>query len=205
MSKTVKDFASFRTAWTKIVDRAQDGDTVMLIKVKGDARNGLGGDFPYLKSVTLPCYSVWGKWDEYVSTRDSAKKDLKDAFEFALKSDRPDQTLLLNSIQGASKYFVGRPGRHMLVLETDGLEDYDSTRFAQGRLTADKEREIIARQRLSEIAARLKGAEVWFVAAGCDSIAKAREVENFWSLYFHSMGAYLPPHRYSGDLVDYQR
>ena len=127
MSKTIKDFASFQAAWNEVVDDAKDGDTVMLIKVKGDARNGQSGEFPYLARATMPCYSMFGTWAKYLIAQNATKKNLRGAFGAALQSERPNQTLLLNSLGGVAKYFAGRSGSKLLILETDGLEDYEST------------------------------------------------------------------------------
>src|SRR5579863_9655304 len=86
-SKTVKDYGAFRKAWNEVVDSAKDGDTVMLVVVKGDSRDGQSGEFPYRERVTMPCYSILGTWNKYVAAREAARKRLIEAFGSALQSE----------------------------------------------------------------------------------------------------------------------
>ncbi len=204
-SLTVHYFQAFRQAWQSVISHSEDGDTIVLAVVKESAGGGSGGDFPYLERQDLPCYSVLETREAYQAKRAAVIKRLEQAFDEALKQRKGKQTLLLSSVRSAAKYFPNHGGPHLLVVASDGLEDSDTAKFDTMKFSVDASAKIIDRERTKELRDQMSHVSVYFVAAGSPSDERAKQVEQFWLSYFKAVGADLPPHRYAGSLINFQR
>jgi hypothetical protein len=180
---TVQHFDAFRRAWIRTVAELRDGDHVVLAVVKGDARGGPGGAFPYLIERTMPAYSIWKPYEEYRKEKAAVEKELLAAFETALTVGRFDKTLLLSSVRSLAEHLAsGAGGPRVIIIAPSFLS----------RLIAD-ERNLLRD--------KLKGVEVHVVAAGAATDKKALEVRRFWEALFRATGARLTPSWYAGELI----
>jgi hypothetical protein len=198
---TVQHFDAFRRAWIRTVAELRDGDHVVLAVVKGDARGGPGGAFPYLIERTMPAYSIWKPYEEYRKEKAAVEKELLAAFETALTVGRFDKTLLLSSVRSLAEHLASDAGGpRVIIIASDMLEDSEYGAFEQRAITPSFLSRLIADER-NLLRDKLKGVEVHVVAAGAATDKKALEVRRFWEALFRATGARLTPSWYAGELI----
>lgn len=201
---TVRYFDSFRRAWIRTVMELRDGDRVVLAVVKGDARGGRGGVFPFLLERTVPAYSIFRPHEEYRKAKAAVQKELLGAFDAAVSVGRFDQTLLLSSVRSLAEHLaMDEGGARVFVIASDMIEDSELADFERPIAPAVRSR-LIANER-SLLRDKLRGVEVHVVAAGAATDAKALEARGFWEAYFQAMGARMAPSWYAGELIGLRR
>ncbi len=130
------------------------------------------------KKIALMKDEVLQKVDELVIGREARPRVLK--------------TDIMSSIILASNIFKRYPGaRHILVIFSDMIEDSESYNFEAVKLTDQKIKEIIGKEKNRGMIAELSGVRVYVTGAQARSLEMYNSIKKFWTEYFKESGAEL--------------
>ena len=199
VSASVKDFAAYRDAWSKITATLQPGDRLVLAQISDHTYTAFR---PVLDSE-IPTFSYWRDNKLIQETRVKALRETFAAtLDRSLNAPRSSRTDIFGALLAAEKVFKGdhRPGT--LVLLSDMLED-DEYNFEKARISDSFAGEVIAKTSRERRLPDLAGAAVYVAGASAKNMRKACEVQNFWLAYIKAANGRLIPEHYGPALVNF--
>ncbi len=200
VSASVKDFAVYREAWSKIVGALQPGDRVVLAQISDRTYTG----FRPLLDCEVPRFSAWRDNKlVYEKERQSLEASFASALDRSLRGPRAQKTDIFGALQEAEKVFKGdrRPGT--LILLSDMLEDSEVYNFEKQRFSDDFVRRTIADAAREGRLPDLSGATVYVAGASARSAARAEDVQKFWLAYTKAANGKLSRENYGPALMNF--
>lgn len=199
ISASVKDYGPYRDAWSKIMDRLQPCDRVLL----GPISDRTLTNFRPLVDCEIPSYNYWlDVRENYEEAMDKARGLIAGGVGKAEKMPRAGKTDIMNALWLAGQVFAGDPRKPIVVLFSDMMEDSATADFEKVCLDeATAKRLIDQKKRLGELPA-LRGARVNVVGASSRTAEKALEVERFWIRFVHDAGGVLAPENYGPAMLN---
>jgi hypothetical protein len=200
VSASVKDFAVYRDAWSKIVASLHPCDRVILAQISDrtytDFRPALDYEMPRLS---------W--WRDNKLTNEARLKDAKATFEKkfndSLAGSRSAHTDIFGALLEAGKLFKGDRREPVLVLLSDMLQDADGYDFEKLAMSEEFTKRVIADVKGRAEIPDLSGASVYVAGASARSTRQACAVEQFWLAYAKAGNARLTSERYGPALLNF--
>jgi len=196
----MRDFQGHRDAWARILEHLSEGDRIVLGRISEETYT----HFRPVADRELPVFHALtdNKLDYEEKVR-AVRKELAEAIDKALASERSPRTDVMNTLLVAAQIFGGDPRRRVLVLLSDMLEDSSEYSFEKQRITAPFIAKAIDARRQRKALADLGGATVYVAGASAVTAAKAQEVQRFWVDYIAASNGRLAPQNYGPALVNF--
>ena len=212
MSISSQGFKDQYREWTgKIIERLNEGDAIVLIKIM-EASQG-GGGTSVNESVTLSRIPAdmqnnelikekvrRKREEELVAKRTQVAKKVEDYLKTQKSSAKRSE--IMGAIAAAGKIFrqYGKQ-KSVLVVFSDMVEDSSLYNFEKLKLTEKKTREIIDNEKSRKAYPNLSGVKVLVVAPSTMNDARYTEITNFWLAYFRGAGAVFERDDYTNMLA----
>jgi len=199
ISASVNDYGPYREAWSKIIERLQPGDRVLL----GPISDRTLTNFRPLVDCEIPSYNYWlDVRENYEEALNKTRGLLAEGIAKAEKMHRAAKTDIMNALWLAGQVFAGDPRKPLIVLFSDMIEDSDTADFETIRLDESTTTRLIdQKKRRAELPA-LRGARVYVVGASSRTAEKALEIERFWIRFVREAGGVLAPENYGPAMLN---
>jgi hypothetical protein len=202
ISCSVRDFTSYREAWSRIVPQLDGGDRLVLARIGKDTYT----HFSPVLDVELPAFNAFTDNSmTYEQTLAKAKDAAAEGFEKAVSGPCSPKTAILDSLVLASKLFGSDGRRPILVLLSDMLEDSDRFNFEHIAITGTLIARTIGSDQAHNELPDLHGAQVYVAGASGRTSRQAYDVQKFWLAYIAAAHGRLDPDDYAPSLLRFRR
>lgn len=200
ISASVKDFAAYRDAFSRVVSNLHPGDRVILAQISDCTYTG----FRPLLDYEIPRFSYWRDNKlVFEKDREALKVQFGAALDSSLSVPRSQKTDIFGALLESGKVFKNVRRERVLVLLSDMLEDSDGTNFETLAITDTFTNRFLADAKREGSLPDLSSATVYVAGASARSTRKASEVEKFWAAYFKAANARLNPEHYGSALLNF--
>jgi hypothetical protein len=192
----ISNHKRYENSFQCLVDAAQPGTRIVVNFI---TENPLS-DSSYPINVFIPPFDpVYDNKLVVEAKQKRAREEAKQKFsELILSTQRGNTSPIIDSLKTAERVFNHYTGSQMkLVIFSDMLEDSSKANFEK---KIPRPEEILGSLKSQNALLKLNGVQVVVVGAYAKTSQQYHEVEQFWSKFFHNLGANVT--EYGAGLID---
>lgn len=201
-SASVKDFSTFDEAWSRIVERLDVGDRVVLAPISDQTYTR----FRPVADVEIPRFNWVSEnrltYEKLVSDR---RRRLSEAYATLSQRPKAANTRIFDTFVLADKVFGKDDRRRVMIILSDMLEDSDEYNFEKIHVSSQFVKKVLARASAQRGLPDLSSVQVYVAGASASTESRAADVEDFWVNYVKRCSGDLQRRNYGPSLMNFDR